>query len=76
MYILFLKVYLNGLTVDADTRLKVKHKARKSDSVSSPNSGELYTHLSSTASSSANEDDLHGAFHVFSYLNRSKKSVR
>ncbi|KAL3982798.1 RasGEF domain family protein [Acanthocheilonema viteae] len=54
------QVYLNGLSVDADTRLKVKHKARKSNSVSSPNSGELYTHLSSTASSSANEDDLHG----------------
>uniref|UniRef100_A0A183I502 N-terminal Ras-GEF domain-containing protein n=1 Tax=Onchocerca flexuosa TaxID=387005 RepID=A0A183I502_9BILA len=54
------QVYLNGLNVDTDTRLKLKHKTRKSNSVSSPNSGELYTHLSSTASSSANEDDLHG----------------
>ncbi|EJW74969.1 hypothetical protein WUBG_14123, partial [Wuchereria bancrofti] len=54
------QVYLNGLNVDTDTRLKVRHKARKSNSVSNPNSSEFYTHLSSTASSSANEDDLHG----------------
>ncbi|VDK71703.1 unnamed protein product, partial [Onchocerca ochengi] len=54
------QVYLNGLNVDTSTRLKLKHKTCKSNSVSSPNSGELYTHLSSTASSSANEDDLHG----------------
>ncbi|MCP9265857.1 Rap guanine nucleotide exchange factor [Dirofilaria immitis] len=54
------QVYLNGPSVNTDIPLKLKHKTHKSNSVSSPNNGELYTNFSSTASSSANEDDLHG----------------
>lgn len=64
---------MNGLSADAETRLKVKHKARKSNSVSNPSGGELYTHLSSTASSSANEDDLNGALLIFSYVGINEK---
>ncbi|KHN85676.1 Rap guanine nucleotide exchange factor 2 [Toxocara canis] len=58
------QVYLNGLSSNEDTLLRVKHRARshKSNSVAGTSTitAEGRTRLSSTASSSTNDDELHG----------------
>ncbi|VDM94913.1 unnamed protein product [Thelazia callipaeda] len=54
------QVYLNGLSAETGTHLKLKHRSRKSNSISGSSNSDRCTRLSSTASSSANEDDLHG----------------
>ncbi|VDN36544.1 unnamed protein product [Gongylonema pulchrum] len=63
------QVYLNGLSADADAAyVKVKHRTRKSNSLSGTNgAAERYARLSSTTSSSTNEDDLRGSFPSFSF---------
>uniref|UniRef100_A0A914ZP81 Rap guanine nucleotide exchange factor 2 n=2 Tax=Parascaris univalens TaxID=6257 RepID=A0A914ZP81_PARUN len=56
------QVYLNGLSSNEDTMLRVKHRARshKSNSICGSSPTQRRATLSSTASSSTNEDDLHG----------------
>ncbi|MFH4975287.1 hypothetical protein AB6A40_001996 [Gnathostoma spinigerum] len=55
------QVYLNGLSADEDTLVRVKHRAQKSSSLGGGNgSVERRARMCSTASSSTNDDDLHG----------------